>query len=668
VPAPVRPSSSSPLPPRPAAAAPPAVAPAVPPVVLRSIVVVAVALVLARLMVAEPLSSANDRSRWCTVYSLAHEGTYQIDRIRQTPGWDTIDLVRKDGHFYSSKPPILAWITAQLYLVQLRAASLLKLTPWTFGTHLEWVTRLLLLVINVIPMAVAWTLVARWCGRFAATPLAAVVALLTFTVGSLLTPFLTTFNNHTVGAAAVVFTLAAALPILLDQKREGWRFFLAGLMAAWTICNELPALAFAGLLFLWLLRLAPRQTLTWGIAGALLPVALYFWTNYEATGSWKPFYASYGKELYVFTHEGVPSYWSNPRGLDTNRDSWRMYLLHCTVGHHGWFSLTPIFLFCLLAWFPGGLRAHPLRGLIRLGGIVSAVVFAFYMAQPEHYNYGGNSQALRWMLWVIPLWILALLPALDMFAQARWSRGPVLLALAISVFSAWYPARGPWGAPWLYTLMDRWGWIDYRDPRPTLPRKVTTWIQSLPESPQRDPDYWIELARTGGDGFRSTLRLEDAGPLPGGPADPGRTLRSIIVTWDGGTQTEARRTLVMDSAALQGGLPVGNVLASAPSPEDLVFLQGLPEPRYYFPSSIQFVKTPVRRDAFRALTIYSSCRVDTESAARNHIRDVWTSDELPFGVVQSQTRVEESGAPQPISRERWTVRAAGKLLTPAPSP
>ncbi len=65
------------------------------------------------------------------------------------------------------------------------------------------------------------------------------------------------------------------------------------------------------------------------------PLALYFWTTYQATGSWKPFYASYGKELYVFTHGGVPSYWTNPKGLDTNRDSWKTYLLHCTIGHHG---------------------------------------------------------------------------------------------------------------------------------------------------------------------------------------------------------------------------------------------------------------------------------------------------------------------------------------------
>lgn len=648
-------ASSSPPAPVPRVSAP--ATPAVPPVVLRSIVAVAIALVCARLMVAEPLSSANDRSRWCTVYSLAHEGTYQIDKIRQQPGWDTIDLVKKGEHFYSTKPPILAWITAQLYLVQL---SILK-GAWTFSNHLEGVTRGLLFVLNVIPMAVAWTIFARWCARFAATPLAAIVALLTVTIGSLLTPFLTTFNNHTIGAAAVIFTLAAAIPIVLDGKREAWRFFLAGFFASWTICNELPALAFAGLLFLWLLRLSPRQTLVWGVLGAALPLGLYMWTNYEATGSWKPFYASYGKDLYVFTHEGVPSYWSHPKGLDTNRDSWRSYLLHCTIGHHGWFSLTPIFLFSLLAWFPGGLRNHPLRGLMRLGGIVSAIVFAFYMFQPEHYNYGGNSQALRWMLWVVPFWALALLPALDLFAQARWSRGPVLLTLALSVFSAWYPANGPWASPWIYSLMNRWKWIDYSDPAPELPRKVTTWIQTLPDAPQRDPDYWVEWDRTTVDGTAATLRLEDAGPA----SYQGRSVRGVRAIWDRGLPTERTETFPLDPQALENGLPIENVLVgTAPSPEAMVFLQGLPEPRYYRASSVRYVKTPLRTDAFRTILIYSWCDVTVpgQTVVRRHARDVWTSDALPFGVVQTEVRVLESDNPQPIARERWTLKGAGKVL------
>ena len=33
----------------------------------------------ARLLSVEPLQSANDRSRWCTVWSLVEQGTYKID-------------------------------------------------------------------------------------------------------------------------------------------------------------------------------------------------------------------------------------------------------------------------------------------------------------------------------------------------------------------------------------------------------------------------------------------------------------------------------------------------------------------------------------------------------------------------------------------------------------
>ena len=51
----------------------------------------------------KPLLSANDRSRWCTVWSLVHRGTFQIDEIDATPGWGTIDKVRHQGHFYSTQ-------------------------------------------------------------------------------------------------------------------------------------------------------------------------------------------------------------------------------------------------------------------------------------------------------------------------------------------------------------------------------------------------------------------------------------------------------------------------------------------------------------------------------------------------------------------------------------
>src|SRR4029079_3545931 len=71
-----------------------------------------------------PVFSANDSSRWATVWSLAERGTYQIDEIIRRPGWDTIDKVRYQEHFYSSKPPLLSTIVAGLYWALNRATGL----------------------------------------------------------------------------------------------------------------------------------------------------------------------------------------------------------------------------------------------------------------------------------------------------------------------------------------------------------------------------------------------------------------------------------------------------------------------------------------------------------------------------------------------------------------
>ncbi|MCA9116302.1 MAG: hypothetical protein KDA79_14550, partial [Planctomycetaceae bacterium] len=49
---------------------------------------------IAALCHTEPLQSANDRSRWATVWSLVERGTWTIDEIQQRPDWRTIDRVR----------------------------------------------------------------------------------------------------------------------------------------------------------------------------------------------------------------------------------------------------------------------------------------------------------------------------------------------------------------------------------------------------------------------------------------------------------------------------------------------------------------------------------------------------------------------------------------------
>ena len=72
-----------------------------------------------------PFLSANDRSRWDTVRAWSKPDMrvpacpYAIDRVIEQPSWDTIDMVKHDGHFYSSKPPLFATLIAGRLLADL---------------------------------------------------------------------------------------------------------------------------------------------------------------------------------------------------------------------------------------------------------------------------------------------------------------------------------------------------------------------------------------------------------------------------------------------------------------------------------------------------------------------------------------------------------------------
>ena len=158
----------------------------------------------------------------------------------------------------------------------------------------------------------------------------------------------------------------------------------------------------------------------------------------------------------------LPSYWFNPGNpIDRGEQSRALYALHVLVGHHGIFSLTPIWLLSLwglwksLRWQNGRFRS-----LAALIAVVTVVCLTFYVLRPlEDRNYGGTSVGFRWAFWFAPLWLIAMLPALDSAAAAsRWKRLFCLVLLAFSVLSVAYPTWTPWTNPWLFNFLTYLGW------------------------------------------------------------------------------------------------------------------------------------------------------------------------------------------------------------------
>lgn len=614
-----------------------------------ALIVCSLSAITARLIDGTPLRSANDRSRWCTVWSLVERGTYQIDEIRQQSGWDTIDLVRHNDHFYSTKPPLMPRLVAEVYrLVKLSTGyDLLKDTA-----EATW---LVLFIVNIIPAGIAMWMLCSLIRRYCDDTFSQAFLISATCLGTLFLPFLTVLNNHTMSIVFFVYAIGLAVSIAVEHKHAYWRFALCGLFAAFAVCNELPSAPLGLILFGVLLRASFVRTATCFVPAALIPLVGFFVTNYHATGSWKPFYMFYGTEKYLFVYEGVPSYWMNPQGIDQAIDSTATYFFHCTVGHHGILSLSPIFVITLLSWLAPWLWwKSPLRWVHASGILLTAIVLGFYLTKTENYNYGGVSVALRWTLWLTPFWLLAMIPLLNKIGRWWLVRIPCLLFLGVSVFSAWYPANSPWTQPWLYRVMEQQKWIDYSVPRPEFPFKRATWIGAFAEGDQ-DPEYWMTMHSVA-EGRVVEFTLRDQG----GTADEREfAIESPFGQYNLGEMTadlnKFRRGFPPHQFVSHDGMPVEDQ-------RTLTFLQGVPKPRLYSSSRIRYVKTDLRTDAFKCHVGYTYADAEVDGVPLRVIRDVWYCEEVPFGVLQFEERIQNKNNGQTVSRSFWRVSDCGKFL------
>ncbi len=495
-----------------------------------------------------PTFSSNDRARWATVRALVDEGTFVVGRrdrnvvlagavgplgatnvleaaalyeagYRQRISkesntgivfddeWGTVDKVLHPGRleFYSTKPPLLSVLVAGEYWL------LKKTTGWTLTEQPDRVVRIILLTINALPLLLYLGLLARLLERARASEWSRFFILTCAAFGTLVAPFLITFNNHTVGTfSCIVATWAICRIAETPVPRRGlWLALLAGLAAGFTATCDLPGLALAGCLLLVLAVLAFRagsslplfRTLLVYSVGVAVPLLAQVLLNVavlgstgEESGPWYKqvtdaakrgmggAYGEFGGPWYKYegshwAREPIPG--QKRRGIDFAREheTRTTYALHLLVGHHGIFSLTPV-TFLTVAGVAMGLcrRRKPsdkaailaANGetekplpyfLFPLTAVVSLVVVGFYLWKSD--NYGGWTAGPRWLMWLTPLWLLTMLPAADFCARRRWGRALAGVLLVLSVLSASFAAWNPWRHPWIYRWLDSQGLIPY---------------------------------------------------------------------------------------------------------------------------------------------------------------------------------------------------------------
>jgi hypothetical protein len=400
------------------------------------------------------LKNANTGSRYATVESLVDYGTYVID---QSVYRNTIDKVKIGDHFYSSKPPLLPTYSAGIYWLYQR------LTSHTIAEHEGEVVWLGSLTSGWLGHLVLLIYMYR-LGKLLFVQQLAVVGLVGAAAFAYLgAAYATTLNNHSVAAA---FAVVGFYHVVRACKPEGRRrdWIIAGLALGFLPGLDLPSSAISAAFGLCLLRQDWRKALTHFVPAVLPGFLLHLTLTYIATGAFTPVYER--RELYDYPG----SYWGNESGIDALQEPKHVYTFNLLLGHHGLFSMTPVFVFSMF----GLVAAFRRRGLDRrIALAVSAmtlIVLVFYILRSN--NYGGWCVGMRWLVPQMALLLVFFGAWLDRTQLSRLKVALVLAAFMVAAYNVQDGLSGPF-------QFSRWH----------------NWLENAPNRSRTD-DY-INLGRAG---------------------------------------------------------------------------------------------------------------------------------------------------------------------------
>jgi hypothetical protein len=370
-----------------------------------TLIVLSVAIMLPKVR-ADGWGSANSKSRWATMESLVDHGTFAIDK---SPYKATVDRVKIDGKYYSSKPPIIAVAGAGVYFVLKHGFGLSmkvrKNSPTIFALNLVLAMgahiALLVFLFKLVSLLGASVL-----GRLLAV---GAVGMAWFGAG-----YAVDVNNHlpaaAMGMAAIYFVVKIRDQRERDEATPTRDAVSAGLAIGFLPTLDLPSGALSAALVIWLFFLHRDRLLKLIAPVAAGPVLFNFWLTWLYSGSIKPVYLR--PELYETKARHVS---------DTSFE----YFFHFVLGHHGLFTMTPLLILAVVGVVRSLKRRDRTAPLALILTGVFTIQFAFYMWGTA--NYGGECVGPRWLI-PIGAWMLAFLCVwIDQVAGDRVAIARVLL-------------------------------------------------------------------------------------------------------------------------------------------------------------------------------------------------------------------------------------------------
>ncbi len=386
-------------------------------------------------------------SRLATVWALSEHGTWCIDRPldqKPNPFAGTIDQVEVRGRRLSSKPPLLPLAMTGEYFLLNRVVGL-ELTE--LG-DLKRIVQVLTLSLVILPYLVGLFFFGKTLELLIVPPWRRLYLFAAAAWGTQVTGFSGVFNNHVPAVAMLMISLYFAIG-LSTRKHEAapWRFAVFGLAGAAVFCLDLPAAVFvavAGLVLLWYF---PAKAVLWGGLGMAPLLIAHFAIMIAVTGSPLPVQMNY--DVYLFES----SLWREPGGADALNEPKLTYLFHLSFGRHGAFLLFPVLILGFIGAGTALLREKGRCRLLAFAGIAAFTALTWYYVTGTS-NYGGAAYGFRWYMAAAPPLLLMAAPAVTRFKWRGWWC-PLLLLLAVSMYSAWECGQAPWSsdAEWTCRLL-----------------------------------------------------------------------------------------------------------------------------------------------------------------------------------------------------------------------
>ncbi len=360
------------------------------------------------------VESQNELSRFVAVDALILRGEFNVDdspvatRVVEAQGrrfYHMIDMVynKRDGHFYSSKPPVLTLLlAAPAGLARALGAEFSFTEPGSPPA-----IYLLALLMMGVPTAAAFYVFRIKIGK-GLRPLDADLATVLTLGGTLFLSYSVTVNHHTPTAALVLF---AFFLLGMDRaERAPWPWasagagFLMGLAAVVDIGHGVMFALVFGLYLLFYVR-SWRALFCFGL-GSIPPLAVHCAVQYSIWGSVLPVQMIGGTKDYPL------SYWHVRLGPDAWRIPRSYYWLLTLFSARGLFVLSPILLVGVTDLVGRAARAMRAdradegkagQGYVALTVLFGVALLCAYFSLLAAANFGGWCFGFRYYVGFAPL-------------------------------------------------------------------------------------------------------------------------------------------------------------------------------------------------------------------------------------------------------------------------